>query len=53
MIHLLVVDVAVGRVRVKRYEELSRRGRPACMPRRTYEWLIAGLPSAWREAGGA
>ena len=48
MIHLMIVDERVQRVRLRRYEELSRRGRPACMSESTYQLLLAGLPAEWR-----
>ena len=49
MMHLLVVDRALGRVRMRRYAELSRRGMPPCMPEQLYAKLVAGLPAAWLE----
>ena len=45
--HLLVVDTALGRIRVRHYAELTRRGYPACMDAKLYQCLINGFPAAW------
>ena len=46
-VHLVVVDEAVGRVRVRRYEEMSRRGQSPCMSEARYRDLISCLPLEW------
>ena len=47
---LVVVDVERKRVRLRRYEELSRRGRPKCMSEERYRTLIDAMPSQWLDA---
>lgn len=45
--YLVVVDIARARVRLRRYNELARRGQRACMSEERYQSLISGLPCMW------
>ena len=47
MADLVVVDVECARVRLRRFNELARRGRPECMSAERYRSLTSGLPSVW------
>ena len=49
VLHLLVVDERLERVRVKRYDELHVRGQVACMSAVVYRQLVSGFPPAWWE----
>ena len=50
MADLVVVDVERVRVRLRRYNELARRGQPACMSEERYRSLVSGLPPVWLDA---
>ena len=49
MVHIMVVDRRLQRVRLLRYDEIGHRQQRVCMSREVYQMLLDGIPAEWHQ----